>query len=146
MNAKSVLFATLLLSGCATQAPLPQDASTPMQVISLAATAAPQPVLTTIAMQVHAVGSDGGVTYLNSESDYRDQRNVSIAIPVAALAAVEAKFGGPLDKTAHGKHILVHGAARRVTIWFVNSDGQRSNKFYFQTHIAISDPDQIQVL
>jgi hypothetical protein len=112
----------------------------------MAAEAAPQPVLTTVALQVQAVGSQNGVTYLNSERDYRDQRNVSIAIPSQALADVEAKFGGPLDKTAYGKRILVKGAARRVTIRFFDQEGQRSNLYYFQTQIPVSGATQIQLL
>ncbi|WP_036169305.1 hypothetical protein [Massilia sp. 9096] len=146
MTVKSVLLMGLFLTGCASQTPSPQAANSPQQVISMAAESATQPVFTTVALQVRAVGSQHDVTYLNSELDYRDQRNISIAISPAARMKVEAVFGGDLSKFATGKHILVKGRAQRVTIWFFDSNGQRSDKYYYQTQIPVSDPAQIQII
>lgn len=146
MVIKNFLLVSLLLTGCASQSPFPETANRPQQVISMAAEAAPQAVLATVAMQVQAVGNQQGITYLNSESDYRDQRNISIAISPAALIKVEAIFGGELTKVATGKRILVSGSAKRVTIWFFDSNGKRSDKYYYQTQIFVSDPAQIQII
>lgn len=146
MKITPVLFAALLVAGCASQAPLPQDAKLPQQVISMAAEAAPNAVRTTVALEVHAVGIQKGITYLNSEADYRDQRNVSIAIPAQALKNVEAAFGGPLADVAKGKHILVSGAAQRVKIFFIDSAGLQSDKYYYQTHLVVTDPAQIRII
>ncbi|MDN4051554.1 hypothetical protein QPK32_00460 [Massilia sp. YIM B02763] len=146
MTVKSILLIGLFLAGCASQTPSPQAANSPQQVISMAAESAPQPVFATVALQVRAVGNQHDVTYLNSESDYRDQRNVSIAISPAARRKVEAVFGGDLSKVATGKHILVKGRAQRVTIWFFDNNGQRSDKYYYQTQILVSDPAQIQII
>lgn len=112
----------------------------------MAAEVAPQSVVATVSMQVRAVGSQEGITYLNSESDYRDQRNISIAISPAARIKIEAIFGGELSKVAYGKHILVNGAAKRVTIRFFDNNGQRSDKYYYQTQIFVSDPVQIKII
>ncbi|MTW33183.1 hypothetical protein GM655_10130 [Pseudoduganella danionis] len=140
------LFLSLLLAGCATQAPVQKDALSPQQAIMMAADVAPQPVYITLDLQVRGIGSQNGFTYLNSEKDYRDQRNVSLEITPEALAQVEAKFGGQLAAYARGKHILVKGPVRRVTIWFFDDAGRRSDKFYYQTHLRVSDPAQIQLL
>jgi hypothetical protein len=140
------LFLTLLLAGCATQVPVQKEAIPPQQAIVMAADVAPQPVYVTVDLQVRGIGTQNGFTYLNSEKDYRDQRNVSLEIPAEVLAQVEAKFGGPLAAFARGKHLLVKGPTRRVTIWFFDDEGRRSDKYYFQTHLRVSDPAQIQIL
>jgi len=146
MAVRRFLAAACLLAGCASQSPLPQDANNPLQVISMAAEAAPQPVSTTVALQVRAVGNQHEFVYLNSEADYRDQRNVSIVILPEARKKVEALFGGDLSKAATGKRILVKGRAQRVTVWFFENGGQRSDKYYHQTHIPVSDAAQIQII
>lgn len=146
MTGKIVLLMAFFLTGCASRAPLPQASNSPLQVISMAAEAAPRPVLATVVLQVRAVGSQNDVTYLNSESDYRDQRNVSIAISSAARTKIEAVFGGDLSKVVIGKHILVKGRAQRVTIWFFDNSGRRSDKYYYQTQIPVFDPDQIRIV
>lgn len=139
------LFLSLFLTGCATQVPLQKDALSPQQAIMMAADVAPQPVYVTVDLQVRGIGMQNGFTYLNSEKDYRDQRNVSLEITPEVLAQVEAKFGGQLAAFARGKHVLVKGPARRVTIWFFDDEGRRSDKFYYQTHVRVSDPAQIQL-
>lgn len=146
MTVNRILLAVFLLSGCASQAPRPLAARSPQQVIGLAAHAAPQAVNATVALQVRAVGNQKDVMYLNSEADYRDQRNVAIAISPAARMQVEALFGGDLATCAAGKNIVVKGRAERVTIWFFDSDGKRSEKYYYQTQIRVTDPHQIQVI
>ncbi len=140
------LFLTLLLAGCATQVPVQKEAIPPQQAIVMAADVAPQPVYVTVDLQVRGIATQNGFTYLNSEKDFRDQRNVSLEIPAEVLAQVEAKFGGQLAAYARGKHLLVKGPARRVTIWFFDDEGRRSDKYYFQTHLRVSDPAQIQIL
>lgn len=146
MTVRSFLLTGLFLTGCASQAPSPQASNSPLQVISMAAEAAPKPVFTTVALQVRAVGNQNDVTYLNSESDYRDQRNVSIAISSAVRTKIETLFGGDLSKFATGKHIVVKGRAQRVTIWFFDNSGQRSDKYYYQTQIRVFDSAQIQII
>lgn len=111
-----------------------------------AAGAAPGVVVMTVDLQVNAVGKQNGITYLNSELDYRDQRNISVVISAAVLEKIETLFGGALDHAAAGKHIVVNGPTQRVTIWFFDKDGKRTDKYYYQTHIVVSDPSQIRLL
>lgn len=146
MTVKTILFAGLLLAGCANITPYPQTASSPQQVIAMAADAAPQQVYATVALQVRAVGSQDDITYLNSELDYRDQRNISIAISPSVRPQVEAIFGGVLARVATGKHIVVKGRAQRVTIRFIDSNGRPTNKYYYQTQVFVSDPAQVEII
>jgi hypothetical protein len=134
------------LAGCATPASPPPGTITPEQAVLMAAASAPRGVRAVVALQVMAVGRQNGITYLNSQADYRDQRNVSIAIRPEVLREVETKFGGPLDQTAYGKRLRVEGAAERVTIWFLGEDGRPSDKYYYQTHIRIVNAAQLQLI
>jgi hypothetical protein len=146
MKIQRILLSACLLAGCASQPTMQPEASSAQDVIMMAARAAPGPVRATVTLQVRAVGSQSGMTYLNSEDDYRDQRNISIEIAPAALANLESTFGGALATAAVGKRIVVKGPAQRVTIWFFDKNGARTDKYYYQTHILVSDPSQIQLI
>lgn len=65
------------------------DALTPEQAIHRAAEAAPSGVPGIYAMRVQATGRRGDRIFLNSELDYRDQRNLSIALLPQAWKAFE---------------------------------------------------------
>ena len=117
---------------------------TPEQAIFRAADAAPAPVPGTFVMTVKAVGSQNGIAYLNSELDYRDQRNLSIAICPDAIAPLAAKFGGDLDKVLIGKTVAVSGAAMRFKIVFT-INGAPTEKYYYQTHVDVCSAGQISL-
>jgi len=141
-----IVIALFILAGCAGQRVSPEYAINPQQAISMAAEAAPKPVLATLTLQVRTVGTQNGITYLNSEADYRDQRNVSVSITPEVLPKIESLFGGDLAEVAKGKRILVKGPVRRVTIWFFDNNGERTSKYYYQTHILVTDPMQVQII
>ncbi|WP_174273181.1 hypothetical protein [Sphingomonas bacterium] len=104
----------------------------------------PQGVTGTFGLTVRAVGEQGGVFYLNSELDYRDQRNLSIAIPADLYADLAARLGGSPREKLLGKHIEVTGVARRVTIFFL-ANGRRTDKYYYQTHIELHSLDDLKL-
>jgi hypothetical protein len=131
----------LVLSGCgATSSGWIQ----PAQAVQLAAEAAPSGVPGVFAVQVQATGTRGDFTYLNSQPDYRDQRNLTIAIAPAAARQLEAELGSHPRVALRGKRILVDGVAERTRIHFF-ADGKRTEKFYYQTHVRVTDPAQITV-
>lgn len=150
MNMKGLGLLCALLAGCASaprNAAAPQnDASRiePARAVQLAAAAAPLAVSGVFAVHVQASGSQHGVTYLNSERDYRDQRNLSVAIAPNVAEQLEMRYGKPPGEFFKDKDILVTGAARRVTIWFF-SGGARTDKYYYQTHVRVTDLDQIRL-
>lgn len=133
----------LVASGCATNSTLRQSQwIQPVQAVLLAAEAAPGGVKGVFALQVQATGTQDNFTYLNSELDYRDQRNLTIAVTPAAARKLETQLGADPLVALKGKRILVRGVAARTRIVFV-SDGRPTDKYYYQTHVRVTDPKQI---
>lgn len=117
---------------------------TPSQAVLLAANAAPRGVKGTFRMKVRATGEENGVMFLNSELDYRDQRNLTVAVAPTAVAALQARLGGDPRVALKGRDIVVTGSAMRTRIVF-SANGQPTDKYYYQTHVRVSDADQIVV-
>ena len=115
---------------------------TPYDAIWRAAADPDHGVRGTFKLTVRAWGQQRDTIYVNSEDDYRDQRNISIDLLPGAQAGVTEKLGAP--DTLKGKSILVKGVAKRVKIWFV-TNGQQTSKYYYQTHIQVSDASQIRL-
>jgi hypothetical protein len=88
-------------------------------------------------------------TYLNSESDYRDRRNLTIAIDPRILDGLKEKHGTYPDIFFLNRKIRVKGFAQRVRIDFVidpDDENEVRNKYYYQVHVAVVDVDQIEVV
>jgi hypothetical protein len=145
----ALVFITVL-AGCQ-QSPItqlaPAKAKTiaPVEAVFRAAEAAPRGVKGVFELTVQATGEQDGFAYLNAELDYRDQRNLTIAIPPKPRR--ELKEIHSLDPKAfyYGKKIQVTGEAMRVRIDFY-SNGMPSGKYYYQTHVTVYDPKQIEVV
>ena len=136
----------VLLTGCAGSDAKPGSARwiDPSQAVQLAAASPRAGVTGVFAMTVKATGTTDRV-YLNSELDYRDQRNLTIAIEPEAADALALTLGAPPQIALNGKQILVAGTARRVKIGFL-ADGVFTDKYYYQTHVVVTKPAQIQLL
>ena len=117
----------------------------PVQAIMSAAETAPHGVSGVFEMQVKSTGRKGNFIYLNSETDYRDQRCLTLAIHRTAVPSFVQKYGEDPDTYLKSKMVHVSGEARRVKIWF-NSNGKRTEKYYYQTHISVKNESQIMVL
>lgn len=98
----------------------------------------------TFALAVQAYGTENGHIYLNSERDYRHPLNITLDINAALRPQLEEHLGLELEQL-RGRHLLVSGTARRVRIAFFDSAGRQSRKYYYQTHIAVSDVDQLRL-
>jgi hypothetical protein len=141
----------LALAGCASadrsSPPSTGTASgaeiTPTQAI-LAAAERPAGISGIFEMEVRGGGRQNDWLYLNSEADYRDQRCLTIAIPPTVAPEVERQIGGDPVVELRGKTIRVRGTAKRTTIWFI-SNGVRTDKYYYQTHVLVTDPAQVAV-
>ena len=118
---------------------------TPVEAVIKAADAAPRGVYGVFELRVSRAEQVGPNYFLNSEKDYRDQRNLSISIGPRALAALRAKHGDNLKTALMGKTIRVLGNAPRVKVDFY-SFGKRTDKYYFQTHVPIADARQIEIV
>ncbi len=123
----------------------------PAEAVQMAAAVAPDHgIQGTFLVTVKASGEDKrrNQIFLNSELDYRDQRNLTVVLEPSAIPELEAKFGKDLKRYFIGKQILVTGTATRVTIIFgkprVSSvNGSLRNKYYFQTHLSVLKEAQI---
>jgi hypothetical protein len=140
----SPLLAAGVLAGLAGPA-FAADHIPPSQAIEAAADAAPAAVDGIFEMQVRTVGRSEDRVILNSQADYRDQRNLSIVLSPEAAQAIEAKTHQSAEAYFQGHKLLVSGLARRVTIWFF-ADGEQTDKYYYQTHVDVADPAQLKLL
>lgn len=117
----------------------------PEQAVLAAAHAAPAGVPGTFALRVQATGSQHGRFFLNSELDYRDQRNLTIAMSRRVLEQLAARMGGDPLTLLKGRDILVDGIARRTKIYFLVDD-RLTDKYYYQTHVNVDDAAQVSVV
>jgi len=116
----------------------------PEKAVIAAAKAAPDGVPGIFKMTVRAVGHENGRIFLNSESDYRDQRNLTIAMSEEVEKALEVKIGAVSEQAFVGRRIFVRGVAQRVRIDFT-AGGRPTGKYYYQTHVLVTAPVQVAV-
>ncbi|MGA1797998.1 hypothetical protein VH567_04370 [Sphingomonas sp. 4RDLI-65] len=136
-----IVVGAVVLAGCATPQ-VSRDAISPMVAIERAAGLAPGAYPGVFVMTVRASGRQGSSLYLNSESDYRDPRNLSLEVRPIAQAQLETQLGAPAETALQGRTIHVDGEARRVRIDFT-SDGRPTGKYYYQTHVVIERGEQL---
>lgn len=117
----------------------------PAQAIQMVAESAPVGVPGVFVIHVQATGSLEGILYLNSEQNYRDQRNLTVAVSREAALTLAKELGADPQIALKGKKILVTGVARQVTI-SVMKRGQPPGGFYHQTHVLVTDAKQLEVI
>ncbi|MFC5594575.1 hypothetical protein [Lysobacter niastensis] len=118
---------------------------TPADAIRRAAEKAPNGAIGMFEIQVVASGRDATNIYLNSEADYRDPRNLTVRFGPAATKAFTKQFGQAPDVALKGKRIAVAGYARQQRIDFTVG-GKPTGKYYYQTHLEVTDPKQIYLV
>ncbi|MEM1081324.1 MAG: hypothetical protein AAGH65_07060 [Pseudomonadota bacterium] len=141
----SMAVVLLFLFGCASTNYQLEPSSNALAIIDAAAQAAPDGVSGEFEFAIQAAGRERGVVYLNTELDYRDRRNISVAIQPHLVRYFEREFGRTPEQLFINQRIQVFGEARQVRIDFV-ANGRRTDKYYFQTHINVTSPDQIKLL
>jgi len=145
------ILLVIALTGCnstqhTTSASSPLRYSDTMEIIRDAASSAPDKVSGEYTLKVKAAGSQGHFLYLNTEDDYRDQRNVSIALSPKAINDLSKRYGSDLERFFVNKTLKIKGEAQRVKIHFMRAPGVPSTKYYYQTHIRITDMSQLEVI
>lgn len=142
---KLVLLALLLVMVGCTSTSQPPNYSNTMDIIAKTAESAPEGVYGEFTFYIQATGEQREIVYLNTEMDYRDQRNVTIALHPKILSQLENKYGDSPKDFFVGKSVFVEGYARRVRIAFL-SEGRPTGKYYYQTHIRVIDITQIELV
>lgn len=146
LRALALATAALMLTSCTPGRTLSAASFIgPDEAITSAAAAASKSVRGVYALRVASTGRQDGQIYLNSEQDYRDQRNLTVAIRSEVISDLEQRFGASPDVFLRGKRIAVNGFARRVRIHFLEN-GVPSEKYYYQTHVDVRRADQIAVV
>ncbi|MGY0611152.1 MULTISPECIES: hypothetical protein [unclassified Luteimonas] len=119
-------------------------AVSPMLAVLTAAEAADEGVPGMFALTVAATGStESGSVYLNSEEDYRDQRNLTIRFSTAAAGAWRTLHRED-PQALKGRHVTVIGYVYRKRIDFTAA-GLPTGKFYYQTHLMVHEASQVMV-
>lgn len=117
----------------------------PAQAVELAASDPVNGVNGVFEFTVRGSGKDRRFVYLNSERDYRDQRCLTVTMTRGNAAKLAVRVGGSPQKALVGRRIRVTGTARRTRI-NIYSDRSRTGLYYYQTHVFVTDPDQIELL
>lgn len=145
-NTILILLVVLVFVSCANKK-VQHNYISPVQAIQLAAEAENThfAIKGLFSLRVKAVGRQGKMFYLNSQDDYRDQRNLTIALRPEVSNLLMNKYNKTLKEIFIGKNIVVKGSAKRVKIYFF-SQGRRTDKYYYQTHVLVTDINQIQLM
>ncbi|MBU6248930.1 MAG: hypothetical protein KGN77_14355 [Xanthomonadaceae bacterium] len=143
----SLALGLVALSGCSTPprragGQAPQAWITPVQAVILAADAAPRGVRATFAMRVRSTGAQGDRIFLNSQPDYRDQRDLTIVIGPRVAEQLQERLGADPRVALKGRDIRVTGWAVRTKIYFF-ANGEMTDKYYYQTHVNLIDAGQL---
>jgi hypothetical protein len=118
----------------------------PREAVEAAAGAEGKPVGGIFDLRVRATGATAHHVYLNSERDYRDQPNLSVAISRGAAAEIARRKGTTGHRLFENRSVRVYGAAQRVRVDFLDPSGRPTGKYYYQTHVRVNDPRQLQLV
>lgn len=142
-----ILLSMLILSGCSSTSTVNSntDVASVMNLIALTEENAPRGVKGTFQFPIKAAGSQNSVIFLNTETNYRDRRNISVAIHPKLIDALTIKYGVSPEIFFINKTVEVTGEAKRVKIHLA-VDGRKTTKYYFQTHVRVTSLNQIKVL
>jgi len=138
-----ILISALFLSACSLTPSI--NISDTMNLIALTEQKAPKGIHGTFKFQIKASGVKKGDVYLNTEVDYRDRRAITIALSPDVVSELSNKYGSNPETYFIDKYIEVSGEAKRTIIDFI-SRGRKTNKYYYQTHIKVTQLSQIKVL
>jgi hypothetical protein len=142
-----IILSILVLSACSStpEVALKSEATNIIQLIEQAKRRYPEAVRGTFQIPIKATGSQNGVVYLNSNLDYREPTNITLALAPSTIEAFSNTYKISPDLYFINKILEVTGKVERIRI-YLYKNGKRTRKFYFQTHIRIFSINQIRVL
>lgn len=150
-----IVIFLLFLAGCTTTKNQSAggnllSASDTMEIIRSAAESAPKGVNGEYLLTIKTTGKQGNLVFLNTELDYRDQRNVTVALTPNVIVQLRNKYGLSPEQSPEqffvNKRTLVKGKAERIKVDFISSSNNPSGKYYYQTHIRVSKMSQIEIV
>ena len=136
------LTATVLVGlACSSPETLPTGVHTPQEAINFALKEK-FGVQGTYGFKVKNASVVNGILFLNSESNYRDPKCLTVRCDETATRMLTLKFGASPAPFFMGKSILVSGRPVRTSISLVEN-GEPTGLGYYQTHIRISNPELV---
>jgi len=142
-----ILLSILFLSACSSTSEVASksEATDIIQLIEKAKRRFPEPVRGTFQIPIKATGIKNGVVYLNSNLDYREPTNITLALATSTIEAFTNYYNSSPDLYFKNKMLEVTGKVERIKI-YMYKNGKRTKKYYFQTHIRVISIEQIRVL
>lgn len=139
----AIAVVTAPVQSAAQPSPAASSRLSPVQAVINAAEM-PRGIGGVFEMVVRATGRQGGFLYLNSETDYRDPRNLTIVIASPQEQALVERLGHPVESRLLRKVIAIRGVARKTRIDFT-ADGRPTGEYYFQTHLVLRSARDLTV-
>jgi len=142
-----ILLSILFLSACSSTSEVASksEATDIIQLIEKAKRRFPEPVRGTFQIPIKATGIKNGVVYLNSNLDYREPTNITLALAPSTIEKFTNYYNSSPDLYFKNKTLEVTGKVDRIKI-YMYKNGKRTKKYYFQTHIRVISIEQIRVL
>lgn len=116
-----------------------------IQLIEQAKRRFPEGIRGTFQIPIKATGSQHDVVYLNSNLDYREPTNITLALAPFVIEAFTSTYKSSPELYFINKTLEVTGKVERIKI-YMYENGKRTKRYYFQTHIRVTSIDQIKVL
>lgn len=134
----------LVLSACSNHYKNSEHTISPIQAIEYSAASAPDSYEGLFEMTIKAGSLRDKMVFLNSELDYRDQRNLTVVLRPAVVKELTEKYGKEPLEYLLNKKVLVKGEAKRMKIWMFYKT-KKLRKYYYQTHVFVNTADQISI-
>ncbi|WP_286133513.1 hypothetical protein [Colwellia sp. UCD-KL20] len=131
-----ILISVLLVSACSSTHKTPStfDISDIMNIIALSEENAPNGIIGTFTLPIKASAIQRRNLYLNTEVDYRDRRNITVAISPKLIPAFTKKYGSSPERYFINKTVSVTGEAKRMKIYFFFNDKKNSKILFSNTY------------
>jgi hypothetical protein len=141
MRALAFIATTLLICACSTVPTNSRGWIEPVDAIRAANDDPRNGVRGEFIITVRALNNYPEQSFLNSEKDYRDQRNLTIRMPTSIIPKLEERLGVKFQDLKN-RRLVVLGVAKRNRIDFI-ADGKPTGKYYYQTHVQVDSATQI---
>lgn len=99
-----------------------------------------------VKMDVCGTGVVGGRVFLNSLEDYRDRASLNAFIPPWHREPIGARVGGAPEEVLLGYRVRVRGRVYQAQIDLLDTLGRPNGEFYFQTHLHILGPEDLEIV
>ncbi|MEZ5497064.1 MAG: hypothetical protein R3F25_09575 [Gammaproteobacteria bacterium] len=140
-----IFLSTFLLSDCSYLESSGDVFISPLNAIQLTSESESNSQIGEFQMQVKSIDNFQRMTFLNSELDSKDQRNLTIAIRPRAVQQLTKKYGDKLQEQLLNSEIKVSGEAKRQKIWVLHKNSN-TGQYYYQTKVFVKSADQISFL